>query len=280
MSDITLRPRSATELVDATFQVFRRDPLQFIIAVGISYVPFLLIVPLVGFVALAPGGVSVLANQAAWTARSIGVSVLIAALAVATYIFSSGVTTILASDIYLGKAPDLGRAFALTGQRALRLLGSIIVTGLIMMVPMLPFAIAGVLGPVVSVIAFVLLCVAEAWIYATLMAVRPAILLENTSIRKAISRSQALADGLRLHILKTVILVLLINIAFAIGASVATSFLGSQLIKAVVQFAVGVLVYPLVGIVQTLLYYDLRIRQEGFDIEYLATSFDAPPATT
>jgi hypothetical protein len=280
MADITLRPRSATELVDATFQVFRREPLQFIVAVGIAYLPFLIIVPLVGSAALSAAGVSIAANQAAWSARNVGLSALVAVLAVVTYIFSAGTTTMLASDVYLGHAPDLGRAFVVTARRAPRLVGAIIVSGILMMVPFVPFALAGVLGSAASVIAFVLLCIVEAWIYATLIALRPAILLENVSIVRAISRSRQLSDGLRRHILASVVLVLLINLAFAIGASVASSFLGSQLLKAVLQFVVGVLVYPLVGIVQTLVYYDLRIRREGFDIEHLASSLDPSLGTT
>jgi hypothetical protein len=43
--------------------------------------------------------------------------------------------------------------------------------------------------------------------------------------------------------------------------------------------AVSVVVYPLFGLTETLLYYDARIRKEGFDVEYLAgadTSAAAP----
>jgi hypothetical protein len=43
MTDLALRPRSATELVDATFQVFRRAPVQFIVAAALVYVPWLVI---------------------------------------------------------------------------------------------------------------------------------------------------------------------------------------------------------------------------------------------
>ncbi len=260
--------------------MFRREPLQFIVAVGIAYAPFLIVVPFVGFAALSAAGVSVAANQAAWSARNVGVSVLIAVLAITTYIFSAGVTTILASDVYLGNTPDLGRAFAMTARRAARLLGAIVIYGVIMMVPFIPFAFAGVLGPAANVLAFVFLLVAEGWLYATFMAVRPAILLEDAPVLKAFSRSQALSGGLRGHIFASVVLVLLINLAFAIGASFATNMIGSQVVKTVLQFVVGMLVYPLMGIVQTLIYYDLRIRREGFDIEHLASSFDAPPATT
>jgi uncharacterized membrane protein HdeD (DUF308 family) len=37
------------------------------------------------------------------------------------------------------------------------------------------------------------------------------------------------------------------------------------------------LVYPITGVVTTLLYYDIRVRREGFDLELLAR--EAAPAT-
>ena len=37
-----------------------------------------------------------------------------------------------------------------------------------------------------------------------------------------------------------------------------------------VSYVVGIFIYPLVTVVITLLYYDLRIRKEGFDLENMA----------
>ena len=48
MSDIALRPRSATELVDAAFQLYRRQPLQFIVGLGLIYVPWMLLLASLG----------------------------------------------------------------------------------------------------------------------------------------------------------------------------------------------------------------------------------------
>src|SRR5262249_29892201 len=41
MSDLVLRPRSATELIDAAFQVYRRAPVPFMVAMALIYVPWL-----------------------------------------------------------------------------------------------------------------------------------------------------------------------------------------------------------------------------------------------
>jgi len=46
---------------------------------------------------------------------------------------------------------------------------------------------------------------------------------------------------------------------------------------------VAVVLYPLFALSETLLYYDARIRKEGFDVEYLAATqpnADAPRGAT
>src|SRR4029077_5920473 len=43
MSELILRPRSATELIDAAFQVYRRAPVPFMVAMALVYVPWLAI---------------------------------------------------------------------------------------------------------------------------------------------------------------------------------------------------------------------------------------------
>ena len=49
-----------------------------------------------------------------------------------------------------------------------------------------------------------------------------------------------------------------------------------MMINQIVSAIFTILVYPLVSVVQTLLYYDLRIRKEAFDIELMASGLGAP----
>ena len=37
-------------------------------------------------------------------------------------------------------------------------------------------------------------------------------------------------------------------------------------------------IYPLLAVVSTLVYYDLRIRKEGFDLEIMSRELGAAPA--
>ena len=43
---------------------------------------------------------------------------------------------------------------------------------------------------------------------------------------------------------------------------------------------VSIIVYPIVGISDALIYYDARIRREGFDIEMMAGSAEGVPVAT
>jgi hypothetical protein len=98
MPDVALRPRSATELVDAAFQLYRREPLQFIIALGVIYVPWMVLVGALGLT--DPNTPVTPANS---VIRIFG--------GVLVYTLSAGVSTVLANDLYFDRSLDLGRSF-------------------------------------------------------------------------------------------------------------------------------------------------------------------------
>src|SRR4051812_11357546 len=99
MTELALRPRSATELVDASFQVFRRTPVQFIVAAALVYVPWL-VIQLVFDLEIRPDAIPSI---------PVLVANLIAGLAV--YLILGGVMALLARDVYFERAPDVAAAF-------------------------------------------------------------------------------------------------------------------------------------------------------------------------
>src|ERR1051325_10072826 len=117
MSDLGLRARSTTELVDATFTLYRRHPLQYILLTALAYAPWLL-VQLV-LMSLGLLGDDPLANP-----------VLQAILAVGrwlTFSVVSGVLTMFAARSYLGESPDL----ATTAREALPRVPAVMAAALI-----------------------------------------------------------------------------------------------------------------------------------------------------
>jgi uncharacterized membrane protein len=105
------------------------------------------------------------------------------------------------------------------------------------------------------------------------------IILEQGSVWRAMRRSVALSEGRKWHILNTLGLVAIIYYVLVVGFSILASIAGNFVVSTVVSAAVTVLVYPVVAITETLLYYDARIQSEGLDIELMTGALDAAPAT-
>jgi hypothetical protein len=111
-------------------------------------------------------------------------------------------------------------------------------------------------------------------------AARQAVVLEGLGPGRALGRSSSLSAGEKGHILGTLILAGLLTIAISIGAGIAMGLVPSTVVQRIAETIVGVCVRPFFSIVETLLYYDVRIRKEAFDIEYMAGGDSAAaPAT-
>ena len=99
MTDLALRPRSSTELVDASFQVFRRTPVQFIVAAALVYVPWLVIQLVFDL--------EIQSDQLP-DFDVLGINLL---AGVVVYVILGGVIALLARDAYFDQPPDVARAF-------------------------------------------------------------------------------------------------------------------------------------------------------------------------
>ena len=249
MASTALRPRSATELVDAAFQILRAHYGQFVMCSALAFMPWL-IIQLVFL-----GDPQQLANANPWVA-------IVALLGLwMTFALMSAVIVSCASQAYLGDAVDVAAAV----RRA---------------VPRLPRVMA---------VAFVryfllflgLLCllVGALYVAARFFALMPCVILEDASIAHAFGRSSALSRGRKLHVLNTLGLVAIIYWAIAIGIMVVAAYSGSSVVQAVSSAAYTMLVYPVIAITECLLYYDARIQSEGLDIELMTRELGAAPAT-
>ena len=98
-------------------------------------------------------------------------------------------------------------------------------------------------------------------------------------------RSKQLSEGHRWRIVGMGLCILMIGIVLGIGIGALNQFLLPKLTMNPVRQAVlgqalqqilNLLLAPFSSIAWILLYYDLRIRKEGFDLEVLAKSMSAP----
>lgn len=260
MSDIALRPRSSTELVDAAFQLYRREPLQFIAALALVYVPGVMISTLIGVAAgVRDAGGTVVRADAGSVAAVVGYAI-VPVFSLLAYAIAGGVVSLMANDVYFGRPADLGASFRVAGARFGTMLVALIVTGLLFFLGLVLFIIPGF------------------YAFARFFAVKQVVMLEHGGVGDALARSSSLTVGQKRHVLNTMGLVFLLNLAITIGAALVTGMIPSQVVQLLLNTCISVLVYPIVGITETLLYYDVRIRREGFDIEYLAAA-GAPPSS-
>jgi hypothetical protein len=103
------------------------------------------------------------------------------------------------------------------------------------------------------------------------------VVLEGQGIFSAIGRSWRLVSGSFWRTLGTafVLWIMVTTIGFLVGLSfnlidaLITNFVVSQMILTFLTYAVNILTTPLYLVGLTLLYYDLRIRKEGYDMELM-----------
>jgi hypothetical protein len=240
MTDLGLRPRSATELVDAAFQVFRRAPVQFIVTGAVVYVPWLVIQLAfnLGIQRDTIPGLDILSAN------------LIAALII--YVILGGAIAIIARDVYLERTLDVAAAYKIVAARFVSLL------------------VASLTVMVMLTIGLLLLFFPVLYPLSKFFCVRQAVVLEGLGPLRALRRSSALSAGVKWHIIGTLLLGGVLTIVISIGAGLAVGLVQSNIVQRVVETLVGVCVRPFFSIVETLLYYDVRIRKEAFDIEYMA----------
>jgi Membrane domain of glycerophosphoryl diester phosphodiesterase len=153
--------------------------------------------------------------------------------------------------------------------------------------------IAYLLVVILFLLGLVLLIIPGIWIAVKLSMVFPAVVFERKNPLSAIGRSWTLTRGHWWRIFGTLAVVFLITfVAQLVLGGVVGGLLGasdaSELTTAVVLTLVNLitlaLTYPLWAAVTSVVYYDLRVRNEGFDLLLLAqgmgsdaTRFESAP---
>lgn len=252
MSDLRLRARSATELVDAAFTLYRRDPLPYIMLTACAYAPWLVL----RLILLGLGGESAASNGNLAAAAVVGLGGAIVYLI--SYSIMSAALVRLASQAYLGEPVDVGAAV----RDAVPRIGAIIG--------------AGILKAILMGIGAMFFFVGMIYVATRFFALNEAIILEHRGVGAAFTRSSELSRGRKWHVLKTLALVFLVYFLVFVAVAWVGAISGSRVVTEVLTTAFVVVGYPLIGIAETLLYYDARIRAEGYDIEVMAGSLGMP----
>ncbi len=246
MAAPVLRPLSTGEVLDVSFGLYRAlfVPLV-IVALATRAIPALM-----GIYLQAVGGITA---YLVLGLVQLFVSVFLGAIGVVA-------TTYIVSGAYLGT--DVSANDAL--RKALGLLGRLLV------LTMMTTLITG--------FGFLLLIVPGLVLFSGLALSTTVLVLESPiSANDAMNRSWQLTRGFRWKVLLTMLVALMLLLVPTMAVGLMGVFgtmvgLWSKLMPLVLISVLEIFVYPFFYIVKTVLYYDLRVRKEGFDLELLASS--------
>jgi len=283
MATIDLRPMSLGEVLDKTFTLYRE---HFLLFVGITALPNLLGLLFnfgnLFFTRDLVGRASSPSSSDFPSFGLLGGAFLGAIGGLILYFFVLGVaqaaTVSAVSEIYLGRSITVRESFRRSKGRVFAVLATLFMTTLLTIV-------AFVLG-------IILLFLPGFYVLCRLALAIPALIVENESPVAAIERSFELTRDWS----SVFQVFLLLALAFVIGASVGGILqiptyiymftagipkfqmsIGVSAYAYIAGFFAKVFVGPIGLISASLMYYNLRVRKEGFDIQHLMTSLGNAP---
>jgi hypothetical protein len=126
-------------------------------------------------------------------------------------------------------------------------------------------------------IGFVLCVVPGIIFYCWFFVTVPVVILEGRGVSDAMSRSRNLTQGNMLKVFLVWIVLVLLGLVFAGIMQVTIRFVpGPQWLKMFFASILNAFILPIQAAPQVLMYYDLRIRKEAFDLQMLASALHEP----
>jgi hypothetical protein len=292
-----LRPLSTSELLDRTFHLYRN---HFVLFVGIAAIPQL----------------GVLAVRVGYAERVIRTPFLgrwgpVLAVWIVGFLaleIAHAATAIAVSNLHLERNIGIGSAYSAARESLRRVLWIALVAFLLPILIAVPIilTVIGVLsllvmdsgsGDTVTIVFSVLMLIAifvaplRWWLRWAL--VIPITVLEGGGLRVSMRRSKALTHDRQGRVF--LVYVLIVALTWIVGIICQIPFyltVGSHLfrrpgligqtarmLQAAGHFVSASLVGALLTIALTLIYYDERVRREGFDMQLMMSAVEATPET-
>ncbi len=311
MSVVPRKPLDFGEILDAAFQLYRRDFFDYTIIAIVGLAPAYIALGIAELNGISSG---LFEENVAVPAEAISALFSVAGWVAVGLVGTALAWTALAAGI-AARARDRPLAFAPSYREAFRRVPAVLVAGAL--VALIAVAVATVIGLLVALVAFlaalgfaatestavavggtvasfVIMGLIGAWFMVSAFGVLPAIVVEQQGPIGALRRSFRLARGARLRILGILcvawIMLVLPGVAFelvafGIGELVASEPAGTTsagrfwLVNAG-SLAIGSVTTPLFVACTMLLYYDRRVRAEGYDLESAAASMGGGTPTT
>jgi hypothetical protein len=256
-SGFELRPLSIGDILDRTFVLYRR---YFPLFLGITAIPQVL---LLAWNLARTLAVSAPALTVAFGAGNLALTFVGLILTLIAYLFAQGGSVLAVSELYLGRPTSIGTSLKRVWNDFGPLFGVIMLNGLVV-----GFGYLLLLIPGIYLTCRLLVCV-------------PAALIENRGPRESLGRAFDLtrdnAGRAFVVVLLSVVLTYAATALFVIPFTIATLTAAHdpnklRLYAALTQISTtvaGILVTPVALIATSIFYYDLRVRKEGFDLEFM-----------
>jgi hypothetical protein len=262
------------DILDETFQVYRRHFVRLVMTAGVVAVPTGVLSGGLGALLGWAGGRGAGAEISA-VALGIVAIVPLALVAVLAYLAVHAAICAIAAGAIVGRQMTMGEAYGEAIKRLPTLLGGGLLIGLAV-------GLLSATGIGIPVAIYLFL----GW---TLF--MQAVLIEGRGVQEALGRSRALVGGQRWRVLG---LLIVMGLLTSILQSMPTTIIGGiimlilgranpllyQLVSGVLNGVAQALFYPLAPIASTLLYYELRVRKEAFDLEQRLSEAESVDASS
>lgn len=260
------------EILDVSIKLYLKNFWTLVKTVAVVVVP----ISLLSFLFLLsslPEGVTVENGQLrfpddvglAGFFTSAGISTFLGGLAA---LLATGAAFKAVGDAYLGHRPQAGVSLRFALKKVLPLLW------------------VGILTMIVVIAGFILLIIPGIYIAVALMVVVPVLMMEDIRGLKALRRSRDLVKGrwwptFGLVILGVILIPLILQTILVIPFQLflfvnIESVTLRLLVEEMINVLASILTTPFTAAVLTVLYFDLRVRKEGFDLELLAGRIGEP----
>ena len=277
-------PMTAGMILDKAFRLYLEN---FALMVGLSAI---LNIPVLAFTLIFGGG-QVNPDNTNVSALLVGLlpllPLLLAMLLIVPLI--SGATTAAVSDVYLGNSVTVGHALSAAWSRAWSLLknqfiisfivgGAVIGAGIVLSLFagfLVAVSVPRILVAAIVFVGIIPVLVLAIFLALSYMLVSPIIMIEGSKNDSQIRRrSWVLVKGNRLKIFLILLAITAIQLLVQLGIAgvmfVAFGIGTSSMVTQAMNGLISILLTPMSVISVTLLYYDFRIRKEGFDLEMLS----------
>ncbi|HZQ26873.1 MAG TPA: hypothetical protein VFA94_04150 [Acidimicrobiales bacterium] len=268
MEPVNLRPLGIGEALDVAIKVYRARFRTLVRTVVVVVAPVQLVAALIQLSLPASDAFRVSSDTGTTTVdvpAAIGYGAALVIVGLLSYVATQLATAAslnVVSSAYLGEDVDWKPSLKFATQRLRSLIW------------------VSFLATFISAIALIACIVPGVYLFFAWSVAVPVLLLEDRRGWAALQRSQELVKGRWWHVAACVILgLILASVVRAAFQGILLGLVqvqGNDVVTAVASFvtstASAALVTPFTAAVITIVYFDLRVRKEGFDLELLAHS--------